>query len=92
MIHHTRYGDCRRQNVYSVLAPSRSSVATSCANEPSPGYAPPRHGEHVGRPHALTASQVREARKMLDHGENASHVARVMRVRMLDALRVIVAR
>ncbi len=37
-------------------------------------------GEHVGRPPALTASQIREARKMLDRGENASHVARVMRV------------
>ncbi len=37
-------------------------------------------GEHVGRPRALTASQVREARKMLERGENASHVARVMRV------------
>ncbi len=37
-------------------------------------------GEHVGRPSALSASQVWEARKMLDRGENASHVARVMRV------------
>jgi len=37
-------------------------------------------GEHVGRPRALTASQVREARKMLERGENASQVARVMRV------------
>ena len=37
-------------------------------------------GEHVGRPRALTASQVREARKLLERGENASHVARVMRV------------
>ena len=37
-------------------------------------------GEHVGRPFVLTASQVREARKMLDRGENASHVARIMRV------------
>ena len=37
-------------------------------------------GEHVGRPPALTTSQIREARKMLDRGENASHVARIMRV------------
>ncbi len=37
-------------------------------------------GEHVGRPPALTASQIREARKMLDRGDNASHVARIMRV------------
>ncbi len=37
-------------------------------------------GEHVGRPPALTSSQIREARKMLERGESPSHVARVLRV------------
>lgn len=37
-------------------------------------------GEHLGRPKALTTSQMHEARKMFDRGENASHVARIMRV------------
>jgi DNA invertase Pin-like site-specific DNA recombinase len=48
-------------------------------------------GEHVGRPRVLTASQVREARKMLDRGENASHVARVMRVGRSTLYRAMVA-
>ncbi len=37
-------------------------------------------GEHIGRPPALTSSQIREARKMLERGESPSHVARVLRV------------
>ena len=37
-------------------------------------------GEHIGRPAALTQSHVREAKKMLDHGESPNHVARVLRV------------
>lgn len=49
-------------------------------------------GEHVGRPRALTTSQVREARKMLDRGGNASHVARIMRVGRSTLYRAIVAR
>ena len=49
-------------------------------------------GEHVGRPRALIASQVWEARKMLDRGENGSHVARVMRVGRTTLYRAIVAR
>ncbi len=37
-------------------------------------------GEHIGRPLALTPSQIREARKMLERGGNPSHVASVLRV------------
>ncbi len=37
-------------------------------------------GEHIGRPPALTSSQIREGRKMLERGESPSHVARVLRV------------
>jgi len=37
-------------------------------------------GEHIGRPPALTSSQIREARKMLERGGSPSHVARVLRV------------
>ena len=47
-------------------------------------------GEHVGRPRALTASQIQEARKMLDRGENASHVARIMRVGRSTLYRAII--
>ena len=39
-----------------------------------------RRGERLGRPPALTAAQVREARTMLDRGETPNHVARVLRV------------
>jgi len=37
-------------------------------------------GEHIGRPPALTSSQIREARKMLERGGSPSHVARVLRI------------
>ena len=37
-------------------------------------------GEHVGRPPALTPTQVREAKKMIDRGESPNHVARILRV------------
>jgi len=37
-------------------------------------------GERIGRPPALTPSQVREAKKMLGRGESANRVARVLRV------------
>jgi DNA invertase Pin-like site-specific DNA recombinase len=37
-------------------------------------------GETLGRPVSLTPSQVAVARKMLDDGESASHVARILRV------------
>jgi len=37
-------------------------------------------GEHIGRPAALTPTQVREAKKMLERGESPNHVARVLRV------------
>jgi len=39
-----------------------------------------RRGERIGRPLALTPSQVRAAKKMLDQGEGPSQVARVLRV------------
>lgn len=39
-----------------------------------------RRGEKLGRPFALTPSQVKAAKKMIDCGESASHVARVLRV------------
>lgn len=39
-----------------------------------------RRGERLGRPLALTPSQVKAARKMLDDGDSPSHVARVFRV------------
>jgi DNA invertase Pin-like site-specific DNA recombinase len=37
-------------------------------------------GEHIGRPPALTAAQIREAKKMLDRGESPNHIARILRV------------
>ena len=37
-------------------------------------------GERLGRLPALTPLQVREARTMLERGENPSHVARILRV------------
>lgn len=37
-------------------------------------------GEHIGRPSALTPTQVREAKKMRDRGESPNHIARVLRV------------
>ncbi len=39
-----------------------------------------KRGEHIGRPAALSPTQVREAKKMLDRGESPNHVARVLRV------------
>ncbi len=36
-------------------------------------------GEHIARPSALSRAQIREAKKMLDRGERATHVARVLR-------------
>ena len=39
-----------------------------------------RRGERLGRPLALTPSQIKAARKMLDDGDSPSHVARVFRV------------
>jgi DNA invertase Pin-like site-specific DNA recombinase len=39
-----------------------------------------RRGERLGRRPALTPAQVREARAMLERGEGAAHVARVLRV------------
>lgn len=36
--------------------------------------------ERVGRPPALTPSQVREARAMLKRGDSPSHVARILRI------------
>ncbi len=39
-----------------------------------------KRGEHIGRPSALSPSQIREAKKMLERGESPSHVARVLRV------------
>ena len=37
-------------------------------------------GELIGRPPALTPLQIREAKKMLEHGESANHAARIFRV------------
>jgi len=37
-------------------------------------------GERIGRPPALTPSQVREARAMLNRGDSPSHVARILRI------------
>ncbi len=37
-------------------------------------------GEHIGRPSALSAVQIREAKKMLARGESPNHVARILRV------------
>jgi len=37
-------------------------------------------GEHIGRPLVLSPTQIREAKKMLERGESANHVARVLRV------------
>ena len=37
-------------------------------------------GERIGRPPALTPSQVREARAMLKRGDSPSHVARILRI------------
>jgi len=37
-------------------------------------------GEHIGRPAALSPTQIREAKKMLERGESPNHVARVLRV------------
>jgi len=39
-----------------------------------------KRGEHIGRPSALSPTQIREAKKMLERGESPNHVARVMRV------------
>jgi len=39
-----------------------------------------KRGEHIGRPSALTPTQVREAKKMRDRGESPNHIARVLRV------------
>lgn len=39
-----------------------------------------RRGERLGRRPALTPAQVREAKAMLERGEGAAHVARVLRV------------
>jgi DNA invertase Pin-like site-specific DNA recombinase len=39
-----------------------------------------RRGERLGRRPALSLAQVREAKKMLDHGESPRHVARVFEV------------
>jgi DNA invertase Pin-like site-specific DNA recombinase len=39
-----------------------------------------KRGEHIGRPSALTPTQVREAKKMHDRGESPNHIARVLRV------------
>jgi DNA invertase Pin-like site-specific DNA recombinase len=39
-----------------------------------------RHGKTLGRPPALTPTQVREAKTMLKCGESPNHVARVLRV------------
>jgi len=49
-------------------------------------------GEHIGRPPALTSSQIREARKTLERGGSASHVARVLRVGRSTLYRAIRAR
>lgn len=37
-------------------------------------------GERIGRPPALTPSQVREARAMLKRGDSPSHIARILRI------------
>ena len=37
-------------------------------------------GERVGRPPALTPSQLREARAMFERGDSPSHIARILRV------------
>jgi len=39
-----------------------------------------RRGERLGRPPALTPTQIREAKKMLGRGESPNHVACVLRV------------
>jgi len=39
-----------------------------------------KRGEHIGRPSALSPTQIREAKKMLERGESPNHVARVLRV------------
>lgn len=39
-----------------------------------------KRGEHIGRSAALTPTQVREARKMIDRAEGPNHVARILRV------------
>jgi len=39
-----------------------------------------KRGEHIGRPSALSRTQIREAKKMLERGKSANHVARVLRV------------
>ncbi len=37
-------------------------------------------GERIGRPPALTPSQIREAKAMMARGDSPSHVARILRV------------
>jgi len=39
-----------------------------------------RRGEHIGRPPALTKTQLREAKTMLERGETPNHIARIFRV------------
>ncbi len=39
-----------------------------------------KRGEHIGRPSALSPTQIREAKKMVEHGESPNHVARIFRV------------
>jgi len=39
-----------------------------------------RRGERLGRRPALSPAQIREAKKMLAHGESPNHVARILRV------------
>jgi DNA invertase Pin-like site-specific DNA recombinase len=48
-----------------------------------------RRGERIGRPPALTPSQLAEAKKMLERGEAAAHVARVLRVGRATLYRAI---
>jgi DNA invertase Pin-like site-specific DNA recombinase len=51
-----------------------------------------RRGERIGRPPALTPSQLAEARTMLERGDGASHVARILRIGRATLYRAIAAR
>jgi len=48
-----------------------------------------RRGEGIGRPRALSPSQVAEVKRMIERGESPTHVARLFRCGRATLYRVI---